>query len=106
MACYSDGPLASRKGWMAIKFTSSAKAFGYDVSVTTELVNPIVMPDGILPKDFDEESDPRIKLLKTVDPIYQVLDWHQRGKSGEYYNDESLTRLESYINWLTEQHKD
>jgi hypothetical protein len=106
MACYSDGPLASRKGWMAIKFTNSPKSFGYDVSVTTELVNPIVMPDGILPKDFNEEDDQRIQLLKTVDPIYQVLDWHQRGKNGEYYNEESLTRLESYINWLTEQHKD
>jgi hypothetical protein len=105
VACYSDTPLADRKGWMSIKFVSADKAFGYDVTVTTELANPIVMPDGILPKDFNPD-DARIKLLYSTDPIYQVLDWHQRGKDGEYWNEDSLTLLESYVNMLVGKHSD
>jgi hypothetical protein len=102
MACYSDEPLANRKGWMAIKFTDASKGFGYDVTVNTELANPIVMPEGILPKDFNLE-DERVKLLYTTDPIYQYLDWHQRGENGEYWNDRTLNYLEGVTKYWEEK---
>lgn len=98
MACYSNAPIKERKGWMAIKFTDSATNKGYDVSVTTEIANPITMPDGILPPDFNEE-DERVKLLYTTDPIKRFLDYRQVGEGdGVYYNETTLKLLEQFIN--------
>ena len=102
MSCYSNDPLTERKGWMAIKFTDASKGFGYDVTVSTELTNPIVMPDGLLPKDFNAE-DERVKLLYTTDPVYEYLDWRQRGEGGAYWNDNSLTRLEGAVKYFEER---
>lgn len=101
MACYSNDPLTERKGWMSIKFTDATQGFGYDVTVSTELANPIVMPDGILPKDFNPE-DERVKLLYNTDPVYQYLDWRQRGENGAYWNEESLSRLEMVVKYFEE----
>jgi len=102
LACYSNDPLTERKGWMAIKFTDATQGFGYDVTVSTELANPIVMPDGLLPKDFNPE-DERVKLLYETDPIYQYLDWRQRGENGAYWAEDSLRRLEAVVKYFEDK---
>lgn len=102
MACYSDTPLAERKGWMTVKFVDATQGFGYDVTVTTDLLNPVIMPNGLLPNDFNAE-DERIKLLYETDPVYMLLDWHQRGENGVYYTEETLKRLEAFVKYLDEK---
>lgn len=98
---YADTPLAERKGWLTVRFAdTSGGGFGYDVTATTDIVNPIVMPDGILPKDFNAE-DERVKLLSTTDPIRHILDNYQVGEGdGVYYNEDTLARLESAVQFF------
>lgn len=106
MACYSDAPLADRKGWMAISFKDVSKGFGYDVKVTADILNPVIMPDGIIPSSVNLE-DERIQLLYKTDPIFRFLDYKQTNKdTGEYFNDDSLNRLESVLSyWEEGKHK-
>lgn len=103
MACYSDSPLKERKGWVAIKFTDATKGFGYDVTVTTELLNPIIMPDGIIPDNVDVD-DERTKLLYSVDPVKMILDKRQAPRDkDEYYTLDSINRLESFVKYLEDK---
>jgi hypothetical protein len=100
MRVYADVPLKDRKGWLTVKFTDASQGFGYDVSANTDIINPIVMPNGILPTDFNYD-DERVKLLETTDPIRHILDTYQVGEGdGVYYNEESLTRLEGAVSFF------
>lgn len=100
MRVYADTPLAERKGWLSINFADDTQGFGYKVTATTDIINPIVMPNGILPVDFNYE-DERVKLLTTTDPIRHILDNYQVGDGdGVYYNEDTLTRLESAVQFF------
>jgi hypothetical protein len=103
VGCYSDKPLAERQGFMTVKFTDSVGGgFGYDVSVSTDLVNPIVMPDGLFNGKEINWDDEYIKLLSTTDPIKRFMNWRQYDPEveGKYYTDESLKRLDTAIDFI------
>jgi len=101
LACYSDTPFGDRKGWVTLTFKDSAtNAFGYDVKIQTEVTNPAINPEGIVPQSVNLEDD-RIKLLETEDPVRVLLDRIQLGDDA-YYNLDTLGYLESYVNWLRE----
>lgn len=95
IACYSDTPLKERKGWVSMTFKQGS-GFGYDVTVSTDLVNPVINPEGIIPSDFNWD-DPKVKLLETADPVREFIPNFQLGQDC-YWNEESLKRLEERVN--------
>lgn len=101
LACYSDVPIQDRKGWVSMTFKEKGGgAIGYNISVSTELVNPMIMTDKLIPESVNLE-DERFKLLFEADPIKVLLDRRQVGtEDGVYYNPESIELLQGYIDSL------
>lgn len=100
-ACYSDTPLNERQGWVSLTFKDKGNnAIGYDIKVTTDIINPAIMTDPIIPADFNPE-DERVKLLLESDPIKEFLPNFQIGEGEKvYYNDDTLNRLVDRVDKL------
>lgn len=101
ISCYSDTPLKERQGWVSMTFKEKGgNAIGYNCTVTTDVVNPAIMPEGLIPNSVNFD-DPRIKLLETCDPIKEFLPARQIGEGDQiYYNEETLKLLENRVDAL------
>lgn len=99
MAAYGDQPLNERKGWVSMTFKTQAGSIQYEVAVSTELVNPVINPEGLIPNSIDLNSELVVKLLE-CNPLTEFLPNIQLGENGEIFNDRTLTLLESYVQSL------
>lgn len=99
MAAYGDQPLNERKGWVSMTFKTQANSIQYEVAVSTDLTNPVINPEGLIPSSVDLNTDLVAKLLE-CNPLTEFLPNIQTGDNGEIYNEKTLALLESFVQSL------